>query len=78
MSDDKAVAANLIRFWNDQDVKNLIAETRDDITNEWEEAKTKEKREELHAELRSVMRFVRRFKARCELADQPDTRKLRT
>lgn len=72
------VAQNLKRFWEDDDVKALIVEIREDITDEWEEAKTKEKREELHAELRSVTRFVRRFKARCDTADQPDTRKLRT
>lgn len=76
--DEERKAENLKRFWDDADVKALIVEIRDDITNEWEEAKTKEKREELHAELRGVTRFVRRFKARCEHAGQPDTRKLRT
>lgn len=71
-------AQNLKRFWDDQDVKDLLLEVREDIIDDWESAKTKEKREECHAELRSLDRLVRKFKAKCEHADVADTRKLRT
>lgn len=69
---------NLKRFWDDQDVKDLIVEVREDIVSEWEGGKTKEKREECHAELRNLDRLVRKFKAKCEHVGLPDTRKLRT
>lgn len=68
---------NLKRFWEDQDVKDLLIELREDILKDWESAKTKEKREELHAEVRNLVRFIGRFKSKCEHVGQ-DTRKLRT
>lgn len=72
------VAQNLKRFWDDEDVKQLIVDVREDILNEWEAGKTKEKREECHAELRCLRRLVGKFRAKCEHADVADTRKLRT
>ena len=76
--DEQRRALNLKRFWDDADVKALLAGVRDDIANDWEQAKTKEKREECHAEMRSLTRLIRKFNAQCEYADRPDTRKLRT
>lgn len=76
--DEQRRAENLKRFWDDADVKALLIEVRDDLVNEWETAKTKEKREELHAEVRCLTRLIQKFRAQCEHADRPDTRKLRT
>lgn len=69
---------NLLRFWEDEDVKQLLLEVREDILDEWEAGKTKEKREECHAELRCLRRLIGKFKAKCVHAEVPDTRKLRT
>lgn len=71
-------AQNLKRFWDDEDVKQLLLDVREDILSDWESAKTKEKREECHAELRTLRRLVGKFKSKCEHADVADTRKLRT
>lgn len=76
--DPKDVAQNLKRFWDDPDVKDLIQSIREDILDEWETGKTKEKREECHAEIRVLTRLVRKFKAKCDYAEMADTRKLRT
>ena len=69
---------NLKRFWDDEDVKELLLDVRTDIQDDWEGAKTKERREELHAELRTLARLITRFKTKCEHVGLPDTRKLRT
>lgn len=69
---------NLLRFWEDEDVKELLLAVREDILDEWESGKTKEKREECHAELRCLRRLIGKFRSKCEHADVTDTRKLRT
>ncbi len=69
---------NLKRFWDDQDVKDLIVDIHESIVSDWETATSKEKREEYHAEVRCLRRLVGRFKAKCEHVGLPDTRKLRT
>jgi len=68
---------NLKRIWEDTDFQAVFAKIQADTLSDWVQAKTKEKREELHADYRALTKLQEKFHTlldRGTHADRLDTR----